>query len=147
MTRRGRLIRSLRDTYQSVQNLGAKGPSRGFGRSGRRVQQVGVDHRRAHVGVAEKLLDRADVVAGFQQVRGEAATLAFCIAPVTWVDAELDCIAQDGHLLSIHDTQAQDLVVSSAVAVQPSSFWTGLTEAASDGDVEWADCAPYDDES
>ena len=32
---------------------------------------MGVDHRRAHVGVAQQLLHRADVIAAFQKVRGE----------------------------------------------------------------------------
>jgi hypothetical protein len=35
------------------------------------VEDVGVDHGRLEVAVAEELLDRADVVAGFQQVGGE----------------------------------------------------------------------------
>ena len=35
------------------------------------VEDVGIDHRRADVGVAEELLDRADVVPAFEQVCGE----------------------------------------------------------------------------
>ena len=37
------------------------------------VQDVRINHRRADVGVAEELLHLADVVAVFQQVRGERA--------------------------------------------------------------------------
>ena len=41
----------------------------------RRVSQdVGVDHRRLDILVAEKLLDRPDVMAGHQKVGGEAVT-------------------------------------------------------------------------
>jgi hypothetical protein len=35
------------------------------------VQNMGVDHRRTHVFVAQELLDGADVIARFQQMRGE----------------------------------------------------------------------------
>lgn len=35
------------------------------------VEDVGVDLRRADVPVAEELLDRADVPAGLEEVRGE----------------------------------------------------------------------------
>src|SRR5919198_6002713 len=35
------------------------------------VQNVGVDHRRAHVAVAEQLLDRTDVMAVLEQMRRE----------------------------------------------------------------------------
>ena len=38
---------------------------------GASIQDVGVDHRRAHVLVAEQLLHRADVVAVFEQMGGE----------------------------------------------------------------------------
>ena len=39
---------------------------------GTTVEDVGVNHGGADVAVAEELLDRADVVAGLEQVRGEA---------------------------------------------------------------------------
>lgn len=39
---------------------------------GTAVEDVGVNHGGADVAVAEELLDRADVVAGLEQVRGEA---------------------------------------------------------------------------
>jgi hypothetical protein len=35
------------------------------------LEDVGVDHRGAHILVAEELLDRADVVTALEQVRGE----------------------------------------------------------------------------
>src|SRR5258708_37443470 len=43
----------------------------GCGFPGRPLKNVGVDHRRLHVGVAEELLDRADAVAILEQMRGE----------------------------------------------------------------------------
>ncbi|WP_437599303.1 CotH kinase family protein [Sorangium sp. So ce590] len=76
----------------------------------------------------------------------EGGSLAFCFAPATWADAELDCIAQGGHLVSIHDEETQDLVVSSADAIQPGDWWIGLTDAASEGDFAWTDGTPYDHE-
>ncbi|WP_437608413.1 CotH kinase family protein [Sorangium sp. So ce834] len=80
------------------------------------------------------------------QALPEGGALALCFAPATWADAELDCIAQGGHLASIHDAETQDLVVSSAAAVQPGDYWIGLTDAASEGDFAWTDGTPYDDE-
>ncbi|WP_437591664.1 CotH kinase family protein [Sorangium sp. So ce1000] len=74
----------------------------------------------------------------------EGGSLAFCFAPAAWADAELDCIAQGGHLVSIHDTETQDLVVLRAAAVQPGDWWIGLTDAASEGDFAWTDGTPYD---
>jgi hypothetical protein len=38
------------------------------------VQHVRVNHRRAHVFMPQQFLDRADIVAVFQQVRGERMT-------------------------------------------------------------------------
>ena len=37
----------------------------------RLVQHMGVDHRRGDVGVAQQLLDGADVLSAFQEMRGE----------------------------------------------------------------------------
>ena len=48
---------------------------RGLDAGGAAVQDVGVDHRRGEILVAEQLLDRADVAAGFEQVRGEGVTV------------------------------------------------------------------------
>ncbi|WP_437636548.1 CotH kinase family protein [Sorangium sp. So ce854] len=74
----------------------------------------------------------------------DGGSLAFCFAPATWEDAELDCVAQGGHLASIHDEEMQDLVVSGADAIQPGDWWIGLTDAASEGDFQWTDGTPYD---
>ena len=38
------------------------------------VEDMGVDHGDAHVGVPEELLDRPDVVSGFEQVSGEGVS-------------------------------------------------------------------------
>ncbi|WP_148314571.1 CotH kinase family protein [Sorangium cellulosum] len=76
----------------------------------------------------------------------EGGSLALCFAPATWEDAELDCVAQGGHLVSIHDAETQDLVVSIADAVQPGDYWIGLTDEESEGDFAWTDGTPYDDE-
>jgi hypothetical protein len=43
------------------------------------IQDVHVDHRRADVGMAEELLDRADVIRAFEQVCGER--VAKCVTP------------------------------------------------------------------
>jgi len=38
------------------------------------IQHVRVDHRGAHVAVAEQFLDRPDVIAGFEQMRRKRVT-------------------------------------------------------------------------
>jgi len=43
---------------------------------GAAIEDVGVDHGGRDVAVAQKLLDGPDVVAGFEQVRGEAVAEA-----------------------------------------------------------------------
>ncbi|AUX44603.1 lectin C-type domain protein [Sorangium cellulosum] len=78
------------------------------------------------------------------QPHPDGGSLAFCFQPAAWEDAELDCIAQDGHLVSIHGSAEQALVYSGSSAVQDGSWWIGLTDAASEGDFEWADGTPYD---
>jgi hypothetical protein len=44
------------------------------------IQHMGVDHRRAHIPMTEELLNRANVVAGFQQMRGERVPSAWQVA-------------------------------------------------------------------
>lgn len=78
------------------------------------------------------------------QALPDGGSLAFCFAPATWEDAELDCVAQEGHLVSIHDKEMQDLVVSGAASIQPGDWWIGLTDAKSEGDFAWTDGTPYD---
>src|SRR5665811_2136111 len=51
------------------------------------VQDMGVDHRGAHILVAEKLLDDANVVACFEQLRGGG--MAERVAPGTLGNAHL----------------------------------------------------------
>jgi hypothetical protein len=41
---------------------------------GAALEDVGVDHGGADVGMAEEFLDGADIVAGFEEVGGEAVT-------------------------------------------------------------------------
>lgn len=42
---------------------------------GATIEDVRVDHRGTHIGMTEQLLDSADVVAIFQEVRGERMAL------------------------------------------------------------------------
>ncbi|XXT25349.1 CotH kinase family protein [Sorangium sp. So ce429] len=76
----------------------------------------------------------------------DGGSLAFCFVPAAWEAAELDCVEQGGHLVSIHDREAQDLVVSGADALQSGNWWIGLTDVASEGDFQWIDGTPYDHE-
>lgn len=60
------------------------------------VKHVGVDHRRPHVTMPEQLLDRANVVARFQKMRGEA--VAQRVRPHRLRDADAASCFADGTL-------------------------------------------------
>ena len=75
------------------------------------VQHMRVNHGRAHVGVAEKFLNGANVVAGFQQVCGERVSEA-----VTG-RAFVDCRPSDGE----RDFAADGGLVSVMPALHPGS--------------------------
>ena len=63
------------------------------------VQDMGVDLRRAHVTVPEQFLNRADIMAVFQQVRGERVTegvAARRFGDPRATDRVLDCALQHG---------------------------------------------------
>ncbi|WP_155798394.1 CotH kinase family protein [Sorangium cellulosum] len=79
-----------------------------------------------------------------QQPLPDGGALALCFRPATWEDAERDCTAQDGHLVSIHDMETQDLVFSAASDLQQGDWWIGLTDAESEGDFVWTDGTPLD---
>lgn len=71
-------------------------------------------------------------------------TLAFCFTPRNFAAAEFDCVAQGGHLVSIHDAATQSEVRDTAFAVAPGNWWIGLTDAALEGAFVWTDDTPVD---
>ena len=48
------------------------------------VQHMRVDHRRAHIFVAEQFLNRADVVASFKERRGKGVAVTIIILPMNY---------------------------------------------------------------
>ncbi len=71
-------------------------------------------------------------------------TLAFCFKQRGFTDAEADCVAQGGHLASIHDQATQDEVVNGAYSVLGGEWWIGLQDLVSEGSFEWTDGTPLD---
>jgi hypothetical protein len=69
-------------------------------------------------------------------------TIAACFHPETWADAEADCVAQGGHLASIHDAEAQEFVSATALAIPGGNWWIGLTDEAAEGTFVWTDGTP-----
>ena len=69
---------------------------------------------------------------------------AFCFKVKTYVDAEADCVAQGGHLVSIHDQATQDAAVSGAFAIAGGEWWIGLDDMATEGSFAWLDGTPVD---
>ena len=68
--------------------------------------------------------------------------LAFCAQPLSFTDAEADCVTQGGHLVSIHDQATQDAVLAGARALSTGSWWLGLNDQAQEGNYTWTDGTP-----
>jgi hypothetical protein len=66
-------------------------------------------------------------------------TLALCFAARTWNEAEADCVAQGGHLASVHDQVEQDYIAQAAFAVLGGDWWLGLSDQAQEGQYVWTD--------
>ncbi|AKT37573.1 CotH kinase family protein [Chondromyces crocatus] len=71
-------------------------------------------------------------------------TLAFCFQPRTWAAAEADCVAQGGHLISLHDQATRNLVVSRVNTIGGGTWWIGLHDQAQEGTFVWTDGSPLD---
>ncbi len=71
-------------------------------------------------------------------------TLAYCFQNRTYLDAEADCVAQGGHLVSIHDQATQDEVQAGTWALVPGDWWIGADDLDQEGTFEWTDGTPLD---
>lgn len=71
-------------------------------------------------------------------------TLAYCFEPRNYAAAEFDCVAQGGHLVSIHDQATQDEVRDTAYGLLPGNWWIGLSDNALEGTFVWSDNTPLD---
>ncbi len=60
-------------------------------------------------------------------------TLAYCILPKTQAAAELDCVAQGGHLASIHDDAQQSEIATRALQIVSDPWYIGLNDLTSEG--------------
>ncbi|OJH35531.1 CotH kinase family protein [Cystobacter ferrugineus] len=72
----------------------------------------------------------------------KGGSLAFCTQALSVPDAEADCVAQGGHLVSIHDQATQDAVFTGARALSTGQWWLGLTDRTVEGDFTWSDGSP-----
>jgi hypothetical protein len=73
-------------------------------------------------------------------------TLAFCFVTKSYSDAEADCVAQGGHLASIHGDAEQMEAWSGAFSITNDQWWIGLNDLASEGVYDWTDKTPFDHE-
>jgi hypothetical protein len=71
-------------------------------------------------------------------------TLAYCIIPKTQQEAELDCVAQGGHLAAIHGDLQQNELASSALQIADDEWYVGLNDLAAEGTYAWTDGTPFD---
>ncbi len=71
-------------------------------------------------------------------------TLLYCFLPLNFLEAEADCVAQGGHLVSIHDQATQDLVVNTAAGIAPQDWWIGGNDLDVEGTFAWTDGTAFD---
>lgn len=71
-------------------------------------------------------------------------TLSYCFEARNFAAAEFDCVAQGGHLVSIHDQATQDEVRNTAYGLMPGNWWIGLSDVALEGTFVWTDSTPLD---
>jgi hypothetical protein len=70
-------------------------------------------------------------------------TLAYCFEARNFAASEFDCVAQGGHLVSIHDQATQDEVRDTAYSLMPVNWWIGLSDNALEGTFVWSDNTPF----
>jgi hypothetical protein len=71
-------------------------------------------------------------------------SLAFCFVARSYSDAEADCVAQGGHLASIHSADEQVEAWSGALPVADDQWWIGLNDLVAEGSYVWTDGTPFD---
>ncbi|MBU1068908.1 hypothetical protein KJ975_04985, partial [Myxococcota bacterium] len=71
-------------------------------------------------------------------------TLLYCFWPLNYLDAEADCVAQGGHLASIHDAGTQDTIAATALGIVGQNWWIGANDLDSEGTFTWTDGTPFD---
>ncbi|MFV8753535.1 CotH kinase family protein [Nannocystaceae bacterium ST9] len=74
----------------------------------------------------------------------ELGSAAFCFALKNWSAAEVDCVDQGGHLISIHDQAMQDFVSSTAFSIAGSDWWIGINDLSLESTFAWSDASPVD---
>lgn len=71
-------------------------------------------------------------------------TAAFCFVARTYLEAEADCLAQGGKMLSIHSQTIQDWAAAEAFAIADADWWIGLDDLDQEGAFTWSDGTPLD---
>jgi hypothetical protein len=74
----------------------------------------------------------------------DGTVLARCFQARPWADAEADCVAQGGHLLSLHDEGTHAVVLDAAWALGLGTWWIGASDLAEEGAWAWSDGSPMD---
>lgn len=71
-------------------------------------------------------------------------TADFCFVARAFTDADLECQAKGGQLLSIHDQATQDWTKEQAFAIAGNDWWIGLNDLQQEGTFVWTDGSPVD---
>ena len=68
----------------------------------------------------------------------------FCFHHLGFMDAEMDCVNQGGHLVSIHDFQTQQWLAATALGISWQEWWIGASDLDEEGRFAWTDGSPFD---
>ncbi|MCB9569952.1 MAG: CotH kinase family protein [Myxococcales bacterium] len=71
-------------------------------------------------------------------------TADFCFVALPFDQANTECKAKGGELVSIHDQATQDWLVQEAFAIASADWWIGLSDIQQEGTFVWSDGTPLD---
>lgn len=74
----------------------------------------------------------------------QAGSAALCFTDRSFADAEADCVAQGGHLLSIHDVELQTFAATHALEIRDTEWWFGLNDIEAEDTFVWTDGTALD---
>ena len=79
-----------------------------------------------------------------EQVGPGGTAWQMCFLGKEWAGAEAECVAQGGHLASVHGKDENAWLWQTASQIAAGSWWLGLNDVAHEGTFVWSDGTPID---